>query len=147
MTVDLSAASAAGGTPILFVDDDEDAAATYRVLLSMAGYAVSAVHSVREALDLLDERPDISLVVSDVRMPEVDGLDLVRVLRHRFPNLPCILLTGAVLTGEDVIPHEALIVTKPVPIEELTRAISDRLQASSAKTANDATPRRGKRSP
>ena len=97
MTVDLSAASAAGGTPILFVDDDEDAAATYRVLLSMAGYAVSAVHSVREALDLLDERPDIRLVVSDVRMPEVDGLDLVRVLRHRFPNLPCILLTGAVL--------------------------------------------------
>ena len=129
MTVDVPADASTGGIPILFVDDDEDAAASYRVLLSTAGYAVSAVHSVREALDLLDERPDIRLVVSDVRMPDVDGMDLVRVLRHRFPTLPCILLTGAVLTREDVVPHEALVLTKPVPIEELTRAISERLLA------------------
>lgn len=129
MTVDVPADASTGGIPILFVDDDEDAAASYRVLLSTAGYAVSAVHSVREALDLLDERPDIRLVVSDVRMPDVDGMDLVRVLRHRFPTLPCILLTGAVLTREDVVPHEALVLTKPVPIEELTRAISERLRA------------------
>jgi len=129
MTVDLPADASTGAIPILFVDDDEDAAASYRVLLSTAGYAVSAVHSVRDALDLLDERPDIRLVVSDVRMPDVDGLDLVRVLRHRFPALPCILLTGAVLTRDDVVPHGALIMTKPVSMEELTRAIGDKLQA------------------
>lgn len=128
MTVDLPADSSPDGIPLLFVDDDEDAAASYRVLLSTAGYAVTAVHSVRDALDLLDERPDIRLVVSDVRMPDVDGLDLVRVLRHRFPTLPCILLTGAVLTRDDVVPHEALVLTKPVPMDELTRAISERLQ-------------------
>lgn len=129
MTADVSRASSAGGIPILFVDDDEDAATSYRMLLSTAGYAVSAVHSVREALDLLDERPDIRLVVSDVRMPDVDGLDLLRVLRHRFPALPCILLTGAVLTREDVVPHQALVLTKPVSLDELTRAITEKLQA------------------
>lgn len=118
------------GTPILFVDDDEDTAMTYRMLLSTAGFAVTAAHSVREALDLLDERPDIRLVVSDVRMPEVDGLDLVRVLRHRFPALPCILLTGALLTSDDVIPQKALVLTKPVAIDELKRAIAERLQAA-----------------
>ena len=128
MTADFPADASTGGIPILFVDDDEDAAASYRVLLSPAGYAVSAVHSVREALDLLDERPDIRLVVSDVRMPDVDGLDLLRVLRHRFPTLPCILLTGAVLTREDVVPHGALVLTKPVPVEALTRAISEKLR-------------------
>src|SRR5689334_6160024 len=128
MTADVSRASSAGGIPILFVDDD-DAATSYRMLLSTAGYAVSAVHSVREALDLLDERPDIRLVVSDVRMPDVDGLDLLRVLRHRFPALPCILLTGAVLTREDVVPHQALVLTKPVSLDELTRAITEKLQA------------------
>lgn len=133
-------------TPILIVDDDEDSGATYRQLLLSAGYAVTAVQSVREALDVLDERRDIRLVISDVRMPDVDGLDLVRVLRHRFPALPSILLTGAVLTDEDVIPQEALILRKPVAIEELNRAIQERLQPSSNELAITGTTRRRKSS-
>lgn len=132
MTIDSHANSSAGVTPILIVDDDEDSASTYRMLLLAAGYGVTAVHSVREALDLLDERRDIRLVISDVRMPDVDGFDLVRVLRHRFPNLPCILLTGAILTSEDVIPPEALILRKPVPIETLKQAMRERLMAGSS---------------
>ncbi len=128
--LDLSAASLMSGTPILLVDDDKDAVVTYRALLSTAGYSVAAVHSVREALDVLDERTDIRLVISDVRMPDVDGLDLVRVLRHRFPMLPCILLTGAAMTGEDVVPREALILRKPVPVQALERAIREKLEAS-----------------
>ncbi|HEX6795658.1 MAG TPA: response regulator, partial [Casimicrobiaceae bacterium] len=108
------------------------AVVTYRALLSTAGYSVAAVHSVREALDVLDERTDIRLVISDVRMPDVDGLDLVRVLRHRFPMLPCILLTGAAMTGEDVVPREALILRKPVPVQALERAIREKLEASKA---------------
>lgn len=87
------------------------------------GYSVIPAHSVREALDVLDAA-NVDLVVSDLRMPDVDGLDLIRVLRHRFPRLPTVLLTGAPPTDEDVIPREAKrILTKPVALNELQRAI------------------------
>jgi CheY-like chemotaxis protein len=114
---------------LLLVDDDRDFVASLEMLLPTLGYTVIPAHSVREALDVLDTS-SVDVVISDIRMPEVDGLDLVRVLRHRFPRLPTVLLTGAPPTDEDVIPREAKrVLLKPVAIAELQRAIADLLNA------------------
>lgn len=114
---------------MLLIDDDRDTVESFRHLLETSGYAVIPAYSVREALDLLDVRSDVTLVISDIRMPGVDGLDLVRVLRHRFPSLPTILMSGMPLTEEDVVPREAtIILTKPVSLEGLQEAIETMLR-------------------
>ena len=122
------AAAAAAPRTILIVDDDRDAADTIAVLLEASGMSVLSAYSAREGLDRLDERSDIGLVVSDIRMPGVDGFDFLRVVKHRFPSLPTVLTTGLPVTDDDVVPHGALILQKPFAVEDLKRAVADRLQ-------------------
>src|SRR5215831_1107447 len=113
---------------ILVVDDDRDAADTIAVLLEASGMSVLSAYSAREGLDRLDERPDISLVVSDIRMPGVDGFDFLRVIKHRFPSLPTVLTTGLPVTDDDIVPHGALILQKPFAVDELKRAVAEQLR-------------------
>ena len=113
---------------ILIVDDDRDSADTIAVLLEASGMSVLPAYSAREGLDRLDERPDIGLVVSDIRMPGVDGFDFLRVVKHRFPSLPTVLTTGLPVTDDDVVPHGALILQKPFAVEELKRVVAEQLQ-------------------
>ena len=123
---------------ILVVDDDRDAADTTAALLEAIGLSVMAAYSAGDGLDLLDECPDICLVVSDIRMPGVDGFDFVRVVKHRFPSLPTLLTTGLPITDDDVIPRGALILQKPFAIEELKGAIA--AQLGSAPNPDRASP-------
>lgn len=117
-----------GPRTILVVDDDHDAADTIAVLLETTGMAVATAYSAREGLDRLDERPDICLVISDIRMPGLDGFDFLRVVRHRFPAMPAVLTTGLPVTDEDVVPWGALILQKPFAVEDLKRAVAEQLQ-------------------
>jgi two-component system response regulator GlrR len=66
-------------------------------------------------------------VLSDIRMPDVDGFDLLRVLRHRFPALPIILMSGLPVTPDDVVPTRATILTKPIDPARLLEAIKLKL--------------------
>ena len=132
---------------ILLVEDDNDALTALQAVLELSHYRVIAAGCVRDALDLLDQHSEIELVISDIRMPDVDGLDFIRVLRHRFPTLPTILISGMPITDDDVVPREATqILTKPVAIEDLQRVIAERLRESRGRTgsaANKRPPRKG----
>ena len=114
---------------ILVVDDNADLVASTAVLLETAGYTAIRANSAREAVDLLDEVKRIDLVLSDVRMPDVDGFDLLRVLRHRFPSLPIILMSGLPVTPDDVVPAGATILRKPFDVAQLEEAIKRKLPA------------------
>lgn len=110
---------------ILIVDDNRDAADALSLALQGYGHKVAAAYSAREALDLLDENQEIRLVVSDIRMPDVSGFDFRRVVRHRFPGLPMVLITGIPVTSEDVVPRDATILLKPVAASDLHQVIVD----------------------
>ena len=112
---------------ILVVDDNRDSALSLAELLQSEGYTAIPACSAREAVDLIDEARRIDLVVSDIRMPDVDGFDLLRVLRHRFPLLLLILMTGLPVTSDDVVPSGATILTKPVDATPLLEAIGEML--------------------
>ena len=112
---------------ILVVDDNLDHARSVAALLVAHGRAARAAASVREALDTLDDDPSIVLVISDVRMPGVDGFDFMRVLRHRFPALPVILMSGAPVTADDVVPRDAEVLVKPLALQRLLDAVAKRL--------------------
>lgn len=77
---------------MLVVDDDEVALAVLQRHLSSA-YAVTAATDARAALELLAARP-FAVVVSDLRMPEIDGAELLRRTRQVAPDTVRILLTG-----------------------------------------------------
>lgn len=115
---------------ILIVDDNRDAADTTAVLLEEMGLEALPAYSAREGLDYLDERKDVCLVISDIRMPGVDGFDFVRVVNHRFPQMPTLLTTGLPITEDDVVPRGTSILQKPFAIDDLRRAMSERLNLS-----------------
>ena len=113
---------------ILVVDDDRDTADTIALLLEATGMAVLPTYSAGEGLDRLDECPEICLVISDIRMPGVDGFDFLRVVKHRFPALPTVLTTGMPITDDDIVPRGALILQKPFAVDDLKRAVAEQLR-------------------
>ena len=78
----------------ILVVDDEPAVRDLTVeILRRSGYNPSGVPTAQRALDLLDEE-QFDLVVSDVVMPEMSGVELLYELRKRRPDMPVILMTG-----------------------------------------------------
>jgi CheY-like chemotaxis protein len=114
---------------VLIVDDNRDTADMIARLLAASGYPVIAAYSAQDGLDQLDACRDVGLVVSDIRMPGLDGFDLLRVVKHRFPSLPMVLTTGLPITDADLVPHGALILRKPFAVDALRRAVSEQMCA------------------
>src|SRR5690554_130203 len=78
---------------ILVVDDEVSILNTLEILLRREGFEVSVAKSGREALERFEEsRPDV--VLTDIRMPGVTGLDLLAQIRERDPETPVILMTA-----------------------------------------------------
>jgi len=110
---------------ILVVDDDHDACEAISGLLDQSGYAVEAAADPAHALARLEQmRPD--LVVSDLQMPGMSGLELIRRIQGLHPGTPVILVTGAetrdLCTGAKRYGAVECL-TKPVNPEELLWAI------------------------
>jgi DNA-binding response OmpR family regulator len=79
---------------ILVVDDEPDLAATYERLLKRMGYRVIPAGTRRDALDVLHSER-LVLVVADLRLPDGDGLDIVRAARATIPPLPVLVVTAS----------------------------------------------------
>lgn len=90
---------------VLIVDDSPvDRQLAGGLVERQSDFAVGYAEDGKEALELIErQRPDI--VVTDLRMPGMDGLELVRTLRHRCPQLPVVLMTAL---GSESIADEAL---------------------------------------
>ena len=78
---------------VLVVDDEADFLATYDRLLRRHGYRTIAAGSRQAALAALEGEP-LGLVISDLRLPDGDGLDVVRAARARLHPPPVIVVTG-----------------------------------------------------
>ncbi len=78
---------------ILLVDDDENTRILLTEFLSTAGYGVLEAKDAKEAMKLIDIGP-IDLVMTDLRMPEMDGIQLTRAIRRMKPDLPIIVYSA-----------------------------------------------------
>ncbi|MCP1366865.1 sigma-54 dependent transcriptional regulator, partial [Halomonas sp. BBD48] len=79
--------------PVLIVDDEEHLRITASQTLELAGYRPEALSSAEAALDALS--PDYpGVLITDIRMPGMDGMALLREVHRRDPDLPVILITG-----------------------------------------------------
>lgn len=78
---------------ILVVDDDEDIRRSSEVVLSRGGYEVRTAQDGFEALALMRKAlPD--LIITDLKMPNMSGFELLSVIRRRFPQIPTIVISG-----------------------------------------------------
>jgi CheY-like chemotaxis protein len=113
---------------ILVVDDDQGHRTLISRVLIGAGYETLLAEDGREALDLMRGTP-LDLVITDMVMPELDGLELVAALQGEFPKVPIIAVSGtsaAKLNKSARLGAHAILV-KPVDptelLEEVERAL------------------------
>ena len=81
-------------TTILVVDDEEPIRFLCEDLLASLNYEVVTVPDGEAAMAMLGERDDIDIVISDLRMPGIDGLEVTRRVRTEYPSVDVIVLTG-----------------------------------------------------
>lgn len=109
---------------ILLVDDDDRVRELLGDALQLYGYRVRQASSGQQALEMLDS--DVDLLLTDFAMPELNGAQMARIARERFPCLPVVFLTGyAELQGLDL--PGSVVIQKPVHHEELARSLGELL--------------------
>jgi hypothetical protein len=123
-----AAAARATGT-ILLVEDEPAVRDMTRRMLERAGYSVTAVPEGRIALATLDSGvPPPDILVTDVVMPELSGVELAQRVLDRAPATAVVLLSGYTpenLDLEGLLARGAAFVTKPVASSELLRAVEE----------------------
>jgi EAL domain-containing protein (putative c-di-GMP-specific phosphodiesterase class I) len=108
---------------VLLVEDDEAVRQVYSRLLKRDGFSVHLAKNGLEALEVF-ERESIDLVLSDIGMPDMNGVDLLKALRLKDLDVPVILMTGnpQIDSATDAVALGALrYLTKPVDGRELAR--------------------------
>jgi CheY-like chemotaxis protein len=113
-------------TKILVIDDEQGIRHLLDTLLRRKGYDVVLAESGRQGLELFRrERPDV--IVLDLKMPEMDGLTVLREIKNLDPGKPVIILTGAG-TAEAEQQVRALGVTEYVEKEFSLHLLGDSLK-------------------
>lgn len=83
------------GEVILLVEDDQNVQSVLKMLLEHLGYQVLLADHGRAAVEIFGRYQDkIALVLSDVRMPEMDGVTLTQILHKQNPAIKVVLMTG-----------------------------------------------------
>ena len=119
---------------VLIVDDEAGIRTALRVNFSRNGWDVETASGVREASRLLENR-EFQLVVSDMRMPDGDGLDVMRAARAASASTAVILLTafGNVPDAVEAMRNGAFdYLTKPICVRPARRATASQRDASRA---------------
>ena len=123
---------------ILVVDDEVEVGEAIRRVLTQAGFVVTVVSSADAALRVIDESPP-DIVVTDVIMPKIHGLELVKILRARYPRVRVIAISGGGSFGPQAYTPDAIsthaylaaareagaqeVLTKPFDMSELLAAV------------------------
>ena len=121
-TMSEAAQQAKGTEVVLVVDDEASVRAPIARMLKHLGYFVLEASNGEDALSVLSEYDaPVHLVISDVRMPEMDGAELASMLRSAFPDMRLLLISGvgvhAVSASQAI--EGCRFLAKPFTLEEL----------------------------
>ena len=115
---------------ILLAEDDNDMRRFLAKALEKAGYEVTAFDNGSSAYERLREEP-FSLLLTDIVMPEMDGIELARRATELDPDLKVMFITGfaaVALNPDSKAPKDARILSKPFHLRELVEEVGKMLQ-------------------
>ena len=109
---------------ILVVEDEPLVRMFLADALDDAGYKVFEAVNADEAVTLLQARPDIQAVVTDIEMPgSMNGIGLARAIRERWPGIGLVVTSGRVRPGSDDLPADVAFLAKPYLLETVITVI------------------------
>ena len=114
---------------ILVVDDEVSLAQTLKDLLVFHGYTVEIASNGIQARDLLS-KSSFDLVVSDIRMPMMDGMELLNFINENHRGTPVILISGFSDFDESTVSQKGAkgLVSKPMDVENLVKLVKNNLR-------------------
>lgn len=121
--------------PVVLVVDDESAIAdTLSEILTLSGYAAMAAYDGEEALETALLMPP-ELLITDVMLPGMSGIELAITIRRIFPDCKVLLFSGQaattdLLTSAKTAGHQFTLLTKPVYPTDLLKRVSESLNVS-----------------
>jgi DNA-binding response OmpR family regulator len=119
-----------GAGTILVVDDEETVRHTLHALLADAGYNVASVESGADALAMLNTH-EFDLVLTDLRLDDIDGLQILGAVQRRWPDTVTLMLTGYASLDSAVAALRAGAydyLCKPCPIDEILATVARGLE-------------------
>jgi len=138
-----------GKERILVVDDSPDTLEVLQRNLQSLGYQVFTAPGAGEAIRILDSTP-LDLVITDLKMPKVSGLDLIRHIRENYKDIEVMMITGypSIAGAVDAVKTGAQeYLAKPFTDEELLAAVGRVLSRLRARRVVEAPPYRTARAP
>jgi len=124
---------------ILLVDDSYDMLEVLRRRLGALQYATFQASAVSDAIDILQHSP-VDLLITDMRMPGLDGMHMVKYANAHFPDLPVLVITGfpSVADAVEAVKSGAMdYLSKPFTAEELKSAVEQILRQAYGQAAPD----------
>lgn len=118
---------------ILLVDDEPAMIKMLKWRLETTGFKVISAISGLEALHTIQQTP-VDFVITDVRMPAMDGLTLIKKIKKVLNNIPCLVMSGhgdIDMTGQAKEVGACGYIHKPIKFEELEKIIQQNLAESS----------------
>jgi two-component system, cell cycle response regulator CpdR len=118
---------------VLIADDEESMRVLVARAIAMDGHETVTAEDGSEALEILTNEPGkFDLLLTDIKMPIMDGIALALAVARDFPELTILLMTGFAdqrerASGLDAIVHD--VVTKPFSIADIRTAVADALAA------------------
>ena len=124
---------------VLVVEDDVWQRSLAMDVLERAGYDVVEATNADEAIAILETRKDIQIVFTDIEMPgSMDGLNLARAIRDRWPPVELIIASGQHRLDDDRIPSRGKFLPKPYDPDTLTAVVKSFGSFIADDEANDA---------
>src|SRR6185437_11263583 len=121
----------AGSANCLIVDDEPSVRRSLSRMLQAQGFHCLEACSGRQALQVLEKTGEIPLIISDMKMPELDGMAFLEVVRRQFPDSSVIMLSGMseTTTAVDCLHLGAAdFLLKPISLSELQARVSRALE-------------------
>ena len=111
-------------TVVLVVEDDPLLRMHAVEVVEEAGFVALQSSNADEAIILLESRPDISLLFTDINMPgSMDGMKLAHAVRDRWPPIKILVVSGEVRPHEDELPSNCCFVRKPYRSEAVVEEL------------------------
>lgn len=110
---------------VLVVEDEPIVRFCAAEMLLDAGFEVLEAPAADRALTILEERPDVAVLFTDIEMPgTLDGSALAAIVRHRWPAIRIVLTSGRMRPAAQTLPPLAIFLPKPYQADELVMLLA-----------------------